>query len=58
MTYDERFDLCLDYVYTQIHNSWRHEPHSVYIDEAVRKYAKGTKDAKQIEKDLRFFIAD
>lgn len=39
-------------------NSWRHEPHSVYIDEAVRKYAKGTKDAKQIEKDLRFFIAD
>lgn len=21
-------------------------------------YAKGTKDAKQIEKDLRFFIAD
>jgi hypothetical protein len=37
MTYDERFDLCLDYVYTQMHNSWRHEPHSVYIDEAVRK---------------------
>ena len=56
--YDEKFDLCLDYVYKQIHNSWRHEPHRVYIYEAVYKFARDTKYMNQLEKDLMFFIAD
>ena len=56
--YNEKFDLCLDYILKQIHNSWRHEPHGVYIGEAVFKFARHTKYAKQLEKDLKSLIAD
>lgn len=56
--YEKLFDECLDYVYKQIHNSWRHEPHRVYIYEAVRKICGSSKFAKDIEKDLLLLIAD
>jgi hypothetical protein len=52
------FDECLDYVWKQIHNSCRHEPHRVYIYEAVRKICGKSKFATEIEKDLLSLIAD
>ena len=55
--YDEKFDICLDWILSQIRNSYIHKTESELIDMAIFKFADRTNYKKQLENDLLFALS-
>lgn len=56
--YEEKFDLCLDYVLSKIRDPWNHKFVSELITEAIFKFANNTNYKRQLEKELKTYVGD
>ena len=56
--YEEKFDLCLDYILAKIRDPYCHKFVNELIYEAVFKFANNTKYKRQLEKELKTYVGD